>query len=78
MAYNGSATLAYAPDACPGGDGREFSACEFDRGVVVQERAGATHVVAVALELTVVGEKRRVETTLVVRAVGGVDCGWRP
>jgi len=46
--------------------------------VVVQERAGDTHVVAVAVDLTVVGEDRRVETTLLVRAVGGVDRGWRP
>jgi len=78
VAYNASAAGAYAPDACPGGDGRAFGPCEADRGVVVQERAGDTHVVAVALDLTVVGEDRRVETTLVVRAVGGVDRGWRP
>ena len=46
--------------------------------MVVQERAGDTHVVAVVVDLTVVGEDRRVETTLVMRVVGGVDRGWRP
>jgi hypothetical protein len=78
VVYNASAARAYAADACPGGPGREFGPCEADRGVVLQERAGDAHVVAVAVDLTVVGEDRRVETTLVVRAVGGIDRGRRP
>lgn len=39
--------------ACPGGAGRSFGACEVRRGVLVQERAGETVVVAVAFDVRV-------------------------
>lgn len=42
-----------ADGACPGGDGRAFGACDAHDGVVVQERAGETVVVAVVFDLTV-------------------------
>ncbi|MUV61481.1 hypothetical protein [Halobacterium sp. CBA1126] len=38
---------------CPGGRGRSFGACEAHGGVVVQERAGETVVVAVAFDVRV-------------------------
>jgi len=44
---------AAAPVACPDGPGRAFGDCERDGGVVVQERANETVVVAVALDVRV-------------------------
>lgn len=44
---------AAATVTCPGGPGRAFGGCERDGGVVVQERANETVVVAVALDVRV-------------------------
>jgi hypothetical protein len=77
VAFNGSAAVAaFAGDRCPGGPDRQFGPCHAHDGVVVQERAGETHVVAVAFDVTVVGERRTVEETIVVWVVGGVDRSW--
>lgn len=67
--YNRSAADRWAASNCPGGRGRAFGDCEADRGVVVQERAGETHVLAVAFDATVTTESGRTELTLVVRAI---------
>jgi hypothetical protein len=77
VAFNQSAAAAaFAGGRCPGGKDRQFGPCHAHDGVVVQERAGETHVVAVALDVTVVGERRRVEETVVVWVVGGVSRSW--
>jgi len=53
--------------ACPGGSGRSFGACENVGGVVVQERAGETVVVAVAFEVRVTTPSGTVRFERVVR-----------
>lgn len=68
--YNRSAASRWASTECPGGRGREFGPCRADRGVVVQERAGETVVVAAAFDVTVTTPRGRQELTLVVRVVG--------
>lgn len=67
--YNDSAARAWASANCPDGPARQFGPCEARRGVVVQERAGETHVLAVALDLTVTTERGTTEVTLVVQSV---------
>lgn len=52
---------------CPSGDGRTFSDCEVDDGVVVQERAGETVVLAVAFEIRVTEQKGTTAFDHVVR-----------
>ena len=69
VTYNASAASDWAATNCPGGPGRQFGPCEVDRGVVVQERAGRTHVLAVALDVTVTTERGTYAVTLVVPAV---------
>lgn len=69
VAYNGAAAERWAGPNCPGGRGRAFGPCEAHRGVVVQERAGETHVLAVAFDATVTTERGRTELTLVVRTI---------
>jgi len=71
VGYNATAARAWAGTNCPGGPDRRFGACAADRGVVVQERAGETHVLAVAYDLRVVTRRGRTALTVVVRAVGG-------
>lgn len=73
VTYNDSAAAGWADRNCPGGPDRQFGDCESRRGVVVQERLGETHVLAVAVDLTVTSDRGRTELTLVVESVGGVD-----
>jgi hypothetical protein len=77
VAFNQSAAAAaFAGGRCPGGPNRQFGPCHAHDGVVVQERSNETHVVAVAFDVTIVGERRTVEETVVVRVVGGVLRSW--
>ncbi len=48
-----NATTATRFDDCPGGHNRAFGDCLAHDGLVVQERAGQTHLVAVALDVVV-------------------------
>lgn len=68
--YNRSATSAWASEQCPRGDGREFGSCLAVDGVVVQERAGETTVLAVGYDVTVTTLRSERELTFVVRVVG--------
>lgn len=70
VAYNASAASASARDACPSGPGRVFGVCDAIDGVVVQERVNGTHVVAVAFDVTIVGEGSGTYLTVVVRRSG--------
>lgn len=63
--YNQTAATAWASDNCPSGPDRQFGGCEARRGVVVQNRAGRTHVLAVALDVTVTTERGARRLTLV-------------
>ncbi|MFB6206456.1 MAG: hypothetical protein ABEJ05_08030 [Haloglomus sp.] len=67
--YNQTVAAQWARAECPGGgDAREFGPCEADRGVVVQERAGRTLVLAVAYDLAVTTEDSQTWTTFVANA----------
>lgn len=66
--FNRSVARGRARTVCPEGPAREFGDCESDRGVVVQERAGQTHVLAVGYDLNVTTSKRETSLTIVVNA----------
>lgn len=66
VTYNASRARAWASANCPGGPGRAFGPCRADRGVVVQERAGKTHVLAVAVDVRVSGPTAERRGTAVV------------
>jgi hypothetical protein len=70
VTYNESAAAAWAADDCPSGPDRRFGDCEAIDGVVVQERAGETAVLAVALDVRVTSDDGRSRATLTVRSVG--------
>ncbi|WP_424016428.1 DUF7261 family protein [Halorientalis pallida] len=66
--YNQSAAEDWATNRCPGGPNRDFGDCVAEDGVVVQERVGKTHVLAVALDVTVTTERGERRVTLVVES----------
>lgn len=68
--YNHSAASSWASGSCPGGRGRAFGLCRADRGVIVQERAGETTVLAAAFDVTVTTPRGHRDLTFVVRVVG--------
>lgn len=55
---------------CPRRPDRQFGVCVADGGVVVQERLGDTHVLAVAVEITITTRRGEWQTVSVVRSPG--------
>lgn len=51
---------------CPAGPDRQFGRCIARSGLVLQERANRTHVVAAAASVRILEEERRTRATLVV------------
>lgn len=60
VSFNRSLAGDWAVDNCPSGPRRQFGSCEAIRGVVVQERAGETHVLAVGFDIRVQSPDSRV------------------
>jgi len=67
--YNQSAASRVANAACPSGPNRQFDTCEAEHGVVVQNRSGETHVLAVAFDVHVTTERSTYDVTVVMRTV---------
>lgn len=67
---NQSAATAWADRECPSGPMRSFGDCVTLDGVVVQERAGETAALGVALDVRIVRERATTDLTLLVPAVG--------
>lgn len=63
IAYNQSHASHVAATECPTGPGRDFGPCRASRGIVVQERAGETVILGVALDLIIVTPDSRMERT---------------
>ncbi|WP_157744224.1 DUF7261 family protein [Halopenitus persicus] len=61
-----SVAAARSAASCPAGPNRVFGGCEADRGVVVQDRAGTTTVVAVALKVDIRRASGTTTATVVV------------
>jgi hypothetical protein len=56
VTYNTSLAATWRGRNCPSGPARQFGPCAADRGLIVQERAGETHVLAVAFDVRVVSD----------------------
>lgn len=67
VSYNQSAARTWRTDNCPRGPNRQFGGCVAERGVVVQNRGGETHVLAAAFDVRVTTERGWYEVTTVVR-----------
>lgn len=68
-----AAATRWARERCPGGRGRDFGPCRAVEGVVIQERAGETAVVAAAFRVRIVSPAESTTVTLVARAVPAPD-----
>ena len=66
-----AAATQWAREQCPDGDGREFGPCRVIDGVVVQERADETAVVAAAFRVRVVSPDESTTALVVSRVVQG-------
>lgn len=66
---NESAAGNWRTKRCPRGPNRAFGPCQAIDGIVVQERAGETAVVAVAFDVHATTERGNGELTVVVRPV---------
>ncbi|MFC7166703.1 DUF7261 family protein [Halospeciosus flavus] len=64
---NESTAVAWRRAHCPRGEGRRFGGCQAIDGVVVQNRAGQTHVLAAAFDVRVVAPAGTTRLTVVVR-----------
>lgn len=67
VTYNLSRATSWASSRCPGGSDRQFGTCRADRGVVVQERAGRTHVIAAAFDVRITARDADWQATTVIR-----------
>lgn len=78
-----AAATQWARERCPDGDGREFGPCRVIDGVVVQERADETAVVAAAFRVRVVSPDESTTALVVSQVVrapsrSGVATDTRP
>jgi len=68
VGYNQSLAADWAATACPGGVRRQFGPCEARQGLVLQERAGESHVLAVAVDVRILSQSsRRIVSTVIER-----------
>lgn len=67
VSANATAATAHAATSCPSGPDRQFGDCEGDGGLVLQERAGRTHVPAVALDVTTTTARGETHVTAILR-----------
>lgn len=70
VSYDRVRARAWTGTQCPRGPARQFGSCRADRGVVVQERAGQTHVLAVAFQIRVTTPRGDWRAVSVVRTIG--------
>jgi hypothetical protein len=73
VSYNHTRAADWAASNCPRGKDRQFGSCAADRGVVVQERLGETHVLAAAFDVRITADRSDWQTVTVVRTGGSRD-----
>lgn len=66
VSYNDTRASTWAAANCPDGPARHFGPCRSDGGLVVQERAGRTHVLALAVDVTVTTDDTERATTTIL------------
>ena len=69
VGFNRTVAQQWATASCPGGTGRDFGPCVAIDGVVVQDRAGQTHVLGIVVDLTVTTERARTMATVEISTV---------
>jgi hypothetical protein len=73
VGFDDGAASQFARNRCPDGRGREFGPCRAVGGIVVQERARGTAVVAAAFRVRIVSTDESTTATIVSRTVPQPD-----
>ena len=68
VTYNDSRAQVWEDERCPRGPDRDFGPCRTDRAVVIQERDGRTHVLAIAVDVHVTTPDSTAQVSTVVTA----------
>ncbi|WP_267161488.1 DUF7261 family protein [Halovenus salina] len=63
---NETRAIAWRSANCPSGPDRQFGSCDSEDGVVVQERHGQTHVLAVAFDFVITTPDAELSVTLTI------------
>jgi len=66
VSYNRTLATDWSARNCPSGPDRQFGDCEAVDGVVVQDRDGRTHVLAVAFDVETTGQQQRTTLATVI------------
>lgn len=66
VTYNDSRAQAWESEHCPRGPDRDFGPCRTDRAVVIQERDGRTHALAIAVDVRITTPDSTVQVSTVV------------
>ncbi len=69
--YNDSAAREWAATNCESGPGKRFGTCESLDGIVIQERANEAVLVAVGVDIEIVGPDGNTELTTVIEVGTG-------
>lgn len=67
VSFNESLASRWAAANCPTGPDRQFGPCDADGGVVVQDRAGRTHVLGIGLDVRVQSPGAAVRSWRIIR-----------
>lgn len=62
ISYNTTRATQWGQTNCPRGPDRQFGACDWANGIVLQERSGQTHVLGIAVDIEITTP--RGETTI--------------
>lgn len=67
VTYNATTARTWSQSNCPGGPDRQFGPCRTIGGVVVQDRAGRTHVLAAVFDVRVTTPRGEWGATTAIR-----------
>lgn len=65
ISYNGTRAETWAQNNCPGGPDRQFGPCDWENGIVLQNRNGQTHVLGVAVDIVITTPQSETTVTTV-------------
>lgn len=71
IGYNQTRATDWADENCPGGVDRRFGSCLAQDGVVIQEREGRTHVLAVAVDIEITAEDSTTQLSSIIDIEAG-------
>lgn len=65
ISYNGTRAETWAQTNCPDGPDRQFGPCDWNNGIVLQNRNGGTHVLGIAVDIVITTPQSEMTVTTV-------------